>query len=366
MKPRTQYHLCLVLVGAGVASSLLFAYEFAEIYATSTIAAAGIFTPSVLSLGAALWLAAGIHSGRIPETGFGRVAVWYLGGIAVFAAASTLSYANTLPGSGLNRTAVFSVGNWAISGSAIGLVVANYDLRRTHALETARENRQQATEIAQRFSVLHRVLRHDIRNKLNVILGHAELLEEQGTASRDIEAIEDAAESLLKIAERAKRIRTIVEDETPRSVALSEPVTDHVAALRAEYPNAQVTASIADGVVGRTYPDIGEAIAELLDNAIEHNHRPDAECKVEVELRRVADSHGDHAELVIRDNGPGIPQREQMVTSEDVETQLEHSRGTSLWLTRWIIDESDGDFEIETTGEAGSTIRLRVPIATAD
>lgn len=363
MTSRTRYRLCFVFLVSGLAGSFLYAFQFVGIYASSTIATVGIFTPSLLALAATLWLVAGFHSGKVPETRIGRVLVWYFGSAALFAGALTLSYVTTLPGDGLNRSAVFSVGNWAISGSVIGLLLANYDLRRTHALHTARANRQEAVEIAQRFSVLQRVLRHDIRNKLSIIIGHVELLEEQGASQADIEAIEDAADSLLVIAERAKRLRTIVEDETPHPVDLSEHVSDQVAALRTEYPAAQVTTSSSDAVIVRTYPDIEEAIGELLANAIEHNPRPEAECTVDVQLHRAAASSGTRAEVVIQDNGPGIPRREQMVTSAHVETQLQHSRGTSLWLTRWIVDESDGDFEIDTTGQTGSEIRIRLPIA---
>lgn len=366
MKPSTQYRLCLLLIGGGIAASFLHALAFVRLYDPSPVAAVGIFTPSVAALAAGLWLTAGLHSGRLPDAGVGRVLGWYLGGIVLFAVSLSLSYAMILPGNGLDRSALFSVGNWAISGSAVGLLLANYDLRRTYALQTARENSQRATKIAQRFSVLNRVLRHDIRNKLSVILGHVELLADDGAPSGDIEAVEDAAESLLLIADRARRIRQIIDDESPRPVNLTEYVTDCVAALQDDYPEARVTASIADAVTARSYPDLEEAIAELLENAIEHNPSPEADCEVEVTLRRVSRSGGDVAELVIRDNGPGIPRREQMVTSEDVETQLEHSRGTSLWLTRWIVDESDGEFEIETTVQDGSEIRIRVPSAEAD
>lgn len=366
MKPGTHTTLSLVVVGGGIAASFLHALAFARFYATSPTAVVGIFTPSVVALAGGVWLASGIKTGALPTEGVGRVVGWYLGGIVLFAVALSLSYTTTLSGAGLTRNALFSVGNWAISGSAVGLLLANYDLRRTHALQQAERNRRRATEIAQRFSVLQRVLRHDIRNKLGVILGHVELLDADGAGEDDLEAIEDAAASLLLIAERARRTREITEDESPHPVDLTDTVTARVEALRGAYPDAEITASVAAGVVGLTYPDIDDAIAELLDNAVEHNPRPERDCEVEVTLRRLSTASGEVAELMIRDNGPGIPPREQLVTTDDVETQLEHSRGTSLWLARWIVDESNGEFDIEAADGAGSRIRIRVPIVTDD
>lgn len=87
---------------------------------------------------------------------------------------------------------------------------------------------------------------------------------------------------------------------------------------------------------------------------------------MDVSLQRHTTDEGDRAELLIRDNGPGIPDRETVVTSGAVETALEHSRGTSLWLARWIVDESDGSFGIETPDSGGTEIRIRLPIAEAD
>ena len=67
-------------------------------------------------------------------------------------------------------------------------------------------------------------------------------------------------------------------------------------------------------------------------------------------------------EIVLEDNGPGIPERERLVQTDDVETQLDHSRGTSLWLARWVLDASEGDFAIEAAGPEGTRLVLRLPM----
>lgn len=361
MRSCTRYRFGVGLVCIGIGLSFTVAATFAWFHADSNHEKFTVFIPSILAILTALWLATAIQRRKIPKSGYGRAAVWYLAGGLLFAVASYESFSENV-GTVLPIGTWFSVGNWAIAGSALGLILANYDLRRTQALREARLSERRATLTTQRLSVLSRVLRHDIRNKLSIILGRVQLLDQHGADPEDVESIEAAAESLLVIAERAQRLRSIVEDESPRPVNLTEMLTNRIDAFREEFPEARVTMNEVEPAVVSTYPDIQRSLEDLLENAIEHNPAPEADCEVEVSLRRVQSAEGETAEIRITDNGPGIPERERVVTTDDAETQLEHSRGMSLWTARWIADESGGDFKIDTTCPGGTRILLHLPI----
>lgn len=365
MKTATRSRLGLGLIGGGLALSFAHHIRFAGTFADSRPAIAATFIPSVLALVAALWVGKAHRSNTIPEEPFGRVAVWYLGGALLFALAVYVSISATFGRPGLTPEAWFTVGNWAIAGSALGLVMANYDLRRAEALEQARVNEQRATQLTQRLSVLNRVLRHDVRNKLTIILGYANDGTDSGIDSAGADAIVEAAESLETIVERVRRLRNLVENETPEMLDLSSRVAEIVEAFQREYPTARITVRSDEAVAAYAYPYFPTLLEELLENAIVHNPRPEAECRVEVALREVTTPSGEMSEIVVEDNGPGIPEREQMVQTDDVETQVDHSRGTSLWLARWIVDASGGDFAIETPDSGGSRLRIRLPQSAA-
>lgn len=363
MQSAIQYRLSLLLIAGGLSASFGHHVIFAPAVADSLIGTIATFIPPLVAAGAALALLSFTHTSSIENATLGRAAGWYIAGAIVFAISVYLSLTENLGHSTLPEDTWFTVVNWSIGGSAIGLAVANYDLRRTWALEQAKANHRTAARVSQRMSVLNRVLRHDVRNKLNIILGHVHDPSIQAADGEAATAIEEAAEALLTIAVRARRVQQIVEDESPEPLNVTTAVTELVEALRDEYPAARISLQEAADATVATYPDIRSALEALLENAIEHNPQPEAECRVEVSVHRVTTDGGAMAEVVIEDNGPGMPDEELVVTNVEPETQLGHSRGTSLWLARWIVDESGGDFTIETTDTGGTRLRLRLPLA---
>lgn len=365
MGPGSRYRLSLAVIGGGVGLSFVHNLVMAPVVTESPVGTAATFIPPIVAAVAALALIAFVRDSDLANSQLGRGVAWYAGGAILFGAAIYASFAQNFAQQGIPWETWFSVFNWAIGGSALGLVVANYDLRRTLALENARRNERRARRITQRLSVLSRVLRHDIRNKLTVIKGRLAGLSDDPD-NPDVAAIEDAADSLLRIADRARRLRRIVEDETPRTVDLTAVLDAALDALREDHPDARITASELPDITVRTYPDIRIVLDEVLANAIDHNPRPESDCRVDVTLKRRTTEAGDRAEVLIRDNGPGIPERETVVTSDAVETALEHSRGTSLWLARWVVDESDGSFSVEPLDAGGALVRIRLPIADSD
>lgn len=67
---------------------------------------------------------------------------------------------------------------------------------------------------------------------------------------------------------------------------------------------------------------------------------------------------------MIADNGPGIPPLEEVILEEEEgETQLSHSLGTGLWLTRWVVEESNGSFDFDTPRAGGTRLVIQLPTA---
>ena len=215
------------------------------------------------------------------------------------------------------------------------------------------------------LQVLHRLLRHNLRNDLNVIEGFADLLAAELDDERHQEfadRIRSNATQLAELSETANTIESVVghRELDRRPVDLGELVADTAEACATTYAEADLSIDDLTSVRVAAGPPLETAIAELIDNAIEHNHRETPAVSVSV----AADD--DTATVTISDNGPGIPPAEWAVVTGDTEiSQLEHGSGLGLWLVRWVTEGYGGELTYHDR-EPGSTISIQLPVADPD
>ncbi|KAB1188727.1 MULTISPECIES: histidine kinase N-terminal 7TM domain-containing protein [Haloferax] len=230
-----------------------------------------------------------------------------------------------------------------------GIVLNSRDVTNRHRYE-------------QRLRVLNRVLRHDLRNDMNVILGHADLLldERIPVESKDhARTIKRKARSLVELSEQTRNIDTTLnrKSEGLTPVEIVARIESHLDTIESEYPQA---------IVHRTLPDeqwvyadelVESGLKNLIDNALEHNDRILPEVGVSIEATPVSD---DFVEIRITDNGPGIPQAELSVLESGTETPLQHISGLGLWLVHWIIDRSNGHLRFTENEPRGTVAIVRL------
>lgn len=226
------------------------------------------------------------------------------------------------------------------------------------AIELRREN-EEKTELYKRNVVLNRVLRHNIRNDMNIVLGYArQLAETEGeTNGHLVTPIREKAEDVINLSESARRIESLdsAGDEGP--VDAVTVVRDRISVAESSYPDATVEAELPESAWVQAGPLIGSVIDNVLENAIEHNDR-DPVITVSVE----GTGH-DEVVIQIADNGPGIPEGEQRVLTEEIETSMRHGTGLGLWLIKWFVETYDGRLTIEENEPRGTVIEIRLPAA---
>jgi len=212
----------------------------------------------------------------------------------------------------------------------------------------------------QRRRVMNRVLRHDLRNDMNVVVGHAEILVDALDTDRvrHAETIEQKATNLVRLGEKVRKIdqRLHGRDRDLKRLDLSRVVEEEVQSLHEQYPEAAIRTRIETAAIrGDTL--IRAAVGNLIENAVEHNDSEPPEVEVSVS------THPDtgRVELTVSDNGPGIPEAEQRVITAGVETPLEHISGLGLWLVKWIAEGMDGELAIENTDPSGAAVTLSFP-----
>jgi len=226
-------------------------------------------------------------------------------------------------------------------------------------------------ESQQRYhEVLNRLLRHNLRNDLNVILGLADQLTTSlETAEMEPSAVgerlKQRALDLVETTRRARELESVIDRSATETepVVVADLVTDACETLRAEYPNAEITCTVDWSVVGIAGPALREAVVELVENAIEHTSVA-ATVAVRVESRPDSGS----VVITVADDGPGIPPDERdVVDGSRSITPLEHASGLGLWLAKWIAEAYGG--EIAFVGPdpelGGAAVELRIRQADA-
>ncbi|MFB6129498.1 MAG: histidine kinase N-terminal 7TM domain-containing protein [Salinigranum sp.] len=237
-------------------------------------------------------------------------------------------------------------------GAIIGRVIVLKDV-------TDRVRREQQLERSRaRLEILDRLLRHDLRNDLNVILGNSELLQEGDDEVADRAAtIERTAARLLSHSEKIRHLEwSLHADETPRPLELSEVIRGGADWVRSMYPDARVTVDCPSEVWVRATDSLPVALRNVLENAVVHN---DDDPRVHIDVVPAVDA----VTVRVSDDGPGIPEAELSVLETGVETQLDHLSGVGLWLVEWIVDDAGGDVGYETTDREGTTVTIKLSSA---
>lgn len=264
----------------------------------------------------------------------------------------------------------------------------------------------------EQLSVLNRVLRHNFRNDLTVIIGSADELigrldrleqtlndhlSEQTTAPEATKTALDASDEnqdlsdvaaalgeamalstspsskqlatnirktaveLADIGEKARSIEAMLQEETARS--RSRPIGPLVASaireIESEYPAVEVVTETdsLDGVSVVGPAQLAQALYELLENAVVHHDGDTPSVTVS------ASTSESKVRLRVIDDGPGIPGQEQEVLEKGSESALTHGSGLGLWFVNWCMSLANGTMSIAESTAGGAVVELAIPRA---
>jgi len=216
----------------------------------------------------------------------------------------------------------------------------------------------------QRLDVLNRVLRHNLRNELNVVRGNAELLRREidlsaGDARRRLDRIETTIDTVTTRSEKIGRVSRSIEEHDQGSFDLATRLEDLVESIDSQYPDVTVRLSDPPALTVSGGPSLERAFEELLENAAEHGGESPT---IQVVAYRC---DGPSVGVRIADDGPGIDRQERIVIDKGRETALEHGSGVGLWLANWVVRECGGTIEFEDT-DCGTAVVVTLPDADAD
>lgn len=212
----------------------------------------------------------------------------------------------------------------------------------------------------QRLAVLNRVLRHNLRNDLDALHAFAETIESDPSAVDTDEIatrIGDTARELSEIGSTVERGERLLGrgQRTPSSVDVVSLASDVLDRYTSQYPGTGELSTPGSPTIQTDDELLDAVLAEIVENALEHGPGSDAHVEIVIE------ESPSGVRISVRDNGPGIPDRERGVLLDGEENPLRHGSGVGLWLVNWGLSRLGGDLAFRENEPTGSVVTLTVP-----
>lgn len=221
------------------------------------------------------------------------------------------------------------------------------------ALEDQRDN----------LDILNQVVRHDVRNNLQLVSTYTELLEgyvEPG-GREYIDQVLEATRNAVDITVTARDVTEVM----LTSPVETRPITLRYA-LEQEIDDVQSRNEDALMTVDRPIPNVdvtaddllGSVFRNLLTNAIVHNNKDVPKVTVSTALT------DDSVEIKVADNGPGIPNDRKADIFTEGEMGLDSDgTGLGLYLVETLVERYDGDIAVRDNDPDGTVFVVVLPIA---
>jgi signal transduction histidine kinase len=236
-------------------------------------------------------------------------------------------------------------------GEEFGTVITLADV-------TGREIRQE------QLRVLNRVLRHNLRNEMDVVEALAGAIESQPDIERRIAR---TADDLLETSERAREVEEVIgTGAVSRStVRVGDLTASIVAGVRRRYPAVTVEEAVpTDRTVHTDRTILRYVLSNLLENAAEHNDADDPRVSVTVTGDRR--DGAEMVEIAVADNGPGISEHEREAIETGEETELRHGSGLGLWAAKWGARILGGTLRFDANDPRGTVVSVTLPVNSGD
>jgi two-component system osmolarity sensor histidine kinase EnvZ len=207
--------------------------------------------------------------------------------------------------------------------------------------------------VAQRTEMLAGVS-HDLRTPLTRLRLGLAMLPRTPEAEADIAALTQDVEEMERMVEAYLAFARGEGTEALREADLVALVRD--AAAKARRAGAVVEVEAPETLPLKLRADaLGRALANLLDNARKHAGR------IAVTVRPPGDEAPGFAEVVVDDDGPGIPEAERAEALKPFHTGSPSGTGLGLAIAHDILRAHGGELLLEQSPLGGLRARLRLP-----
>ena len=216
--------------------------------------------------------------------------------------------------------------------------------------EQSRELRRQSEQLA----ILTRLMRHDVRNDVSLIVGRAQELTNyvephgQGPVEEIIQSGNHVLQLTQTIGEALDEITTTDEPELA-AVPLRPIVENEVEQASSLYRGAEISLGELPDVNVRANRLLSSVVANLINNGVFYNDKDVPHVHVDAAV------DDDTVTLRVADNGPGIPIVQQEKLFEGgIEKDNQTGLGIGLTLAYRFVNQYGGTITIDQNDPTGS------------
>ena len=254
------------------------------------------------------------------------------------------------------RTTLFLSGLVLLAGAmfftGIYRLQAGY-MAKSREAEAERQEKERFREI----SAFTSGVAHEIKNPLNSLALVLELLGRKTPpeARGDLDLGKAQVRTIARIVDRFSRVVKAVRPEA-EPLALDDLLRLAAENLVAEVPSASARLHVEAAPGVRLCADrdlLAQAVLNILRNAIEASD--------EAPVRAAGRRSGGRVEVVIRDEGPGLPAEAAARVFEPFYTTKDRGMGIGLYLAKRIIEAHGGTIEVRSREGEGTEFRIDLP-----
>ncbi|MCS7144261.1 MAG: HAMP domain-containing histidine kinase [Archaeoglobaceae archaeon] len=215
--------------------------------------------------------------------------------------------------------------------------------------EKIAEQYKTAKEVQEVVSLMNRMLRHDVKNKLQLIVSYVEtymMKKDESYLEKVLTTVEEISSYLDRIREIDRAISGGSEPLKPINV---RKVVEDV------LKTYEIPAKIQGSGIALADDVLYSVIDNIVNNAIKHGKTE----KIDVYIEKVEDE----IEVRIVDYGVGIPAEAKKKIFEGYNLTLKEKTGIGLYIVKKVVERYGGRVWVEDTKPKGATfvIRLKAP-----
>ena len=244
-----------------------------------------------------------------------------------------------------------------VDGDVVQIVGATRNITEQKIYEQRLEEQRDGLEL------LNEMVRHDIRNDLQVIASYAELLATRvdDDDSEYVERILNSAETAVELTRSARDLAgTMLQtDRSTEPTPLRQTLLAQIDDVRTSYTSAVVS---VDGQIPSITVEADEMLPSvfrnIIKNAVQHNDKEVPEVTISV------DTNDESVRVTVADNGPGIPDEQKDEVFGKGEKGLDsEGTGIGLYLVNTLVERYGGRVRVDDNEPEGAVVTITLPRA---
>jgi len=207
-------------------------------------------------------------------------------------------------------------------------------------------------EAEERQEFLHSILRHDVRNKIQVAKGHVQLMKEENEDYSD--EIMKTIKSAEEIIEKVSILQKVETCEEIEEIVLNDLIDQVICEYEEQARKKDITLEVQDlSCKVKGSPLLSTLFGNLIENSIQHG--------VCEKIKISGEMEGENCLVTVEDDGKGIPDEiKEKIFERGYKKGKNAGSGLGMYLAKEIANSYDGNVEVKDSDMGGVGFEVRL------